>query len=352
MDSVIPQPLIVRSGKAAALWHPGIRTDVLLTGVQSANKLGVLHQTHYVADQQVRPRAHAQDLATYIIKGQMSFQFDSTNKQVAKAGSYVNVPRFTPVSITTDVEGTEAIVFSVPAGLDQIFLLTSPRAAENEGPAPAGLKWPDMQRVASVSAQFGLRHIGKLPDTRKHTAAGLMHEAQGFVTDVESAPSFWTKPAIPELWTILASSAQTDSRYTVTEVKFTKGNAARPLKFVHHDETYYVLGGKATYLLNKTTESVEKGDFVFIPAGTVFGLRVDSDEWFHAIAIHTPAGIIESSLDMISHIKVDGNAVKRDTIPTDGDFEAAQPELDPAEAMAKMQEIGLSSIAVADPLKE
>lgn len=352
MNSVIPQPLVVRAGKAAALWHPGIRTDVLLTGVQSANKLGVLHQTHYVSEQQVRPRAHAQDLTTYIIKGQMSFQFDAQSKHVAKAGSLVSIPRNTPVSVTTDEIGTEAIVFSVPAGLDQIFLLTSPCAAENDGPPPAELKWPNVDRVRAVSEQYGLRHIAQLPDKSKNSSSTLMHEAKPFVTSVEDAPSYWTKPAIPELWTVLASSAQTDSRYTVTEVNFTRGNAARPLKFVHHDESYYVLGGKATYLLNKSIETVGQGDFIFIPAGTVFGLRIDSDEWFHAIAIHTPAGIIEGSLDMISHIKVDGDKVTRNTVPSEAQFEAARPELDPAEAMAKMQEMGISSIAVADPLKE
>lgn len=351
MNSVTPRPLVVKAGTAAALWHPGIRTEVLLTGVQSANKLGVLHQTHYVAEQQVRPRAHAQDLATYIVKGQMSFQFDAASKQVAKAGSFVSIPRGTPVSITTDEVGTEAIVFSVPAGLDQIFLLTSPRAAENDDAPPSDLKWPDMKRVQAVSEQYGLRHIAKLPDKSKKSVTTLMHAAQALVTNVESAPAYWTKPAIPESWTILASSGQTDSRYTVTEIKFTKGNAARPLKFVHHDETYFVLGGKATYLLNRTTETVEKGDFVFIPAGTVFGLRVDSEDWFHAIAIHTPAGIIEGSLDMIPNLKIDGSKVVRDKVPSEDEFEAARPELDPADAMARMQEIGLSSIAVADPLK-
>jgi mannose-6-phosphate isomerase-like protein (cupin superfamily) len=149
---------------------------------------------------------------------------------------------------------------------------------------------------------------------------------------------------VPELWTVLASGAQTHGAYTVTAISSTKGNTAGPMKYKQHDEIYYVLAGRGTIMLNERVQAIEKNDFVYIPQGTVFALRADSeDEMLRLLVIHTPSGIIEGSLSFLGAIP----AEDRTKPPQD----LVNPGRSLEEAMAYLKSLGIDILAVADPLE-
>jgi mannose-6-phosphate isomerase-like protein (cupin superfamily) len=158
------------------------------------------------------------------------------------------------------------------------------------------------------------------------------------------------KPAIPELWIQLAASTQTGGVYSLTSMLFpAPGNAAAPLSYTSHDESYYILDGKATFLLGDHPEPVGKGAFVFVPRGTVFGLRVDGKEGekMRALVWHTPGGIIEGCLTLMGGVAAGEGEEEREKVPQG----LRGPQVDPMVFMGRAKEMGIRILAVGDPLK-
>lgn len=327
-----------------------MRSEILLTGVQSSNTLGVVHQFHYGKGASLYPRLHEHDIGMIILKGQISFSFTTDRPvQIAKPASFIHIPRGTPFDGTYDEEETELLFFSVPAGVEQLIIQTATCSAQGPGAPPKEINETKKEQLEKVCELYGLRYLSSLPASKTAPAVNAIIPAtpKAYVIDPANAPSFWVQPGIPELWTILASGPQTGGVYTLTDMSFTKGNAARPMKYASHDETYYVLAGQATLLLNERVEKVSKGDFVFIPRGTVFAVRSDSeDEMFRVLMIHTPSGIIEGSLGMLPCVEAE------DRSKPPPDLGSKRPEIDPVVAMARLRGLGIDILAVADPLVE
>jgi hypothetical protein len=160
-----------------------------------------------------------------------------------------------------------------------------------------------------LSAQYGLTKVNSIPDFGKGNEKPFWEGIGAipgstlcpFQASSDTAPAYWVKPAIPELWTILASGAQTAIAYTLTGMLLTKENAAGPMRYDNIDEIYYVLDGSITRLLDHRIEEVWNGDFAFIPRNTLFAVRVDS-ETARALIWHTPSGIIEGALSMVGAV--------------------------------------------------
>ena len=87
------------------------------------------------------------------------------------------------------------------------------------------------------------------------------------------------------------------------------------------------------------------GHFVFIPRGTVFALRVDS-ETMRTLIWHTPGGLIESCVPMLGGAAVP-EGEEREQLP-----EGLKPPGGDMEMFAaKSRALGIKFCAVADPLK-
>ena len=269
---------------------------------------------------------------------------------VARAGVYVAIPRLTEYSFTVDVPSTEFLNFCTPAGFDQITVGTS-QPAQTSGPPPSDLRPCPSQQFQTLCSQYGLIITGGMPTVdpsgsestpppTKATPAATLFPC---LTNNQTAPAYWVRPVIPELWTMLASAQHTNSTYTLTDMLIPqKGNAASPLSYASHDETYYILFGTATFLLGYRVEQVGSGDFVFIPRGTVFALRVDSENT-RALVWHTPSGIIEGCRPLM------GGRPAEDRTEPPADLEG--PDVDPGVFMARAKELGIRILAVTDPLK-
>ena len=110
-----------------------------------------------------------------------------------------------------------------------------------------------------------------MPDPKQFTPiAG----AKGFIHHVDEAPAYWMQGI---LWTMLADVADTGGRWSMMEQLLPRGSGPPPHKHVWSDETFYVLDGTITFLLEDEIKTATAGAFISIARNTRHAFRVDSD---------------------------------------------------------------------------
>lgn len=110
-----------------------------------------------------------------------------------------------------------------------------------------------------------------MADTPKFTP---MPGATGFIHHVDEAPAYWMQGI---LWTMLADAADTGGRWSMMEQLLPKGSGPPPHKHLWSDETFYILDGTITFLLENEIRTATKGAFINVARNTLHAFRVDSD---------------------------------------------------------------------------
>ena len=101
-----------------------------------------------------------------------------------------------------------------------------------------------------------------------------MPGAKGFIHLVDEAPAYWMQNI---LWTMLADANATGGRWSMMEQMMPMGAGPPPHKHLWSDETFYILDGTITFLLEGEIKTASKGAFVNIARNTSHAFRVDSD---------------------------------------------------------------------------
>jgi quercetin dioxygenase-like cupin family protein len=86
-------------------------------------------------------------------------------------------------------------------------------------------------------------------------------------------------------------------RFSLMEQLLPKGTGSGPHKHTWSDETYYILEGEITFLINNDIHTAHAGDFVLVPRNTRHGFRIDS-ETAHFLNGYTPASMEALVTDM------------------------------------------------------
>ncbi len=110
-----------------------------------------------------------------------------------------------------------------------------------------------------------------MPDAPKFPP---MAGATGFIHPIDDAPAYWMQGI---LWTMLADAEDTGGRWSMMEQVMPMGAGPPPHKHVWSDETFYILDGTMTFLVNDEIRTAGKGAFVMIARNTRHAFRVDSD---------------------------------------------------------------------------
>ena len=110
-----------------------------------------------------------------------------------------------------------------------------------------------------------------MADTPKFTP---MPGATGFIHHVDEAPAYWLQGI---LWTMLADAADTGGRWSMMEQLLPKGSGPPPHKHLWSDETFYILDGTITFLLEDEIRTASKGAFISVARNTRHAFRGDSD---------------------------------------------------------------------------
>lgn len=98
--------------------------------------------------------------------------------------------------------------------------------------------------------------------------------AQGFIHHADDAPAYWMQGI---LWIMLADRDDTGGRWSMMEQLMPKGGGPPPHKHLWSDETFYILDGTITYLINGEIKTATTGAFINIARNTRHAFRVDSD---------------------------------------------------------------------------
>lgn len=101
----------------------------------------------------------------------------------------------------------------------------------------------------------------------------LIPGAAGFVRHADNAPAYWMQGI---LWIMLADREGTGGRWSMMEQLMPQG-AGPPLhKHLWSDETFYVLDGTITFLIEGETRTAGRGAFINVARNTSHAFRVDS----------------------------------------------------------------------------
>lgn len=158
--------------------------------------------------------------------------------------------------------------------------------------------------------------------------------AKGFIHSVGDAPAYWMQDI---LWIMLADRDDTGGRWSMMEQLMPKGAGPPPHKHLWSDETFYILDGSITFLIDSEIRTATTGAFVSVARNTRHAFRVDSDT-ARILNGYTPA----SMEAMIAEL---GKRTNQRTLPPPG--QAAPPGQMPEELLTRY---GLVWLAEPDPL--
>ncbi|MFC4335546.1 cupin domain-containing protein [Salininema proteolyticum] len=90
--------------------------------------------------------------------------------------------------------------------------------------------------------------------------------------------------------TLLADAAQTSGHLSITRSSFPKGADGAPPHFhTKYTESLFVISGRLQVLVNESTEILEAGDFIHLPASTPHAFGATSDSDADVLAVFSPA---------------------------------------------------------------
>lgn len=101
-----------------------------------------------------------------------------------------------------------------------------------------------------------------------------MPGARGFVHHIEEAPAYHMQDI---LWIMLADAEDSGGRWSMMEQLLPKGSGPPPHKHLWSDETFYILDGEITFLIEGAIQTAGKGSFISVARNTRHAFRVDSD---------------------------------------------------------------------------
>ncbi len=262
---------------APGYWMIGVLWRVLATSVQTGGSMCLIDQICSRGSGPTR-HSHRQDEGLYVARGTVRFSAGGID-MTATAGMLITVPRHTEHSFVVEDDAV-LINFYFPGGFD-VWLMGSASPALANAPPPEGVP-PPIELMKRLSQDYD-----GMPLTQdRSTSSNPLAPALPAVTSRHTAESLWFQGG---RWSILAEGASTGGGYGVFDVETTRDAAAELQIHDTTDVAVYILEGELRILVDDRCLTVGDGSFVFVPRGSVYGIRSRT----HAaryIIIHTEAG--------------------------------------------------------------
>ena len=150
------------------------------------------------------------------------------------------------------------------------------------------------------------------------------------------APAYWQ---VDILWLMLATGETTNGQFSLMEELCPRDSGPPPHTHTQL-ETFYVLDGEITFLLDGTTLTGKAGSYVAVPPGVVHSFRVDS-ETARILNSYVPAGFERTVMEL-------GEPAETRTLPPKG----RQKPMDVAALRKLFEEVGMRPVDEPDVLRE
>ena len=154
---------------------------------------------------------------------------------------------------------------------------------------------PNSNEIRILSALFGQEEVTALPFTQPSVDELMVTElgtwSIGSLTTA-TADDATAVDAFGMSWRTLASSADTDGTYDLSDLRAAAGTGM-PLRTLGQDEALFVLDGDLEPTLDGTERRASTGAFVYVPAGSNCSWR-SAATGAHVLVFHIPGGFTEA----------------------------------------------------------
>ena len=288
-----PHGYVVTPDEAPRFWQLGNLWRVVASGHLTGGSFSLIDQLVTNDGGGPSTHMHPSDEGLYIVSGHCTF-YAGGQTVSAPAGSLVMVPRYTEHAFTVDAPGTQLLNFYVPSGFEMFIMVFSHPATRNELPKKDEVPLPPPDLVMRLSRDYDQLEVPGFPmaTTKKPephefaTKANPYAVVQPYMASAETSARYWHDG---ELWSVLADAPRTDGSFSMFDIRSRRGAGAPPHESVEGDAAYYMLDGAVDMLIGGTRKTANKGDFVFVPHGTVHARRTASDD-AHLLYLRTPGG--------------------------------------------------------------
>ena len=103
-----------------------------------------------------------------------------------------------------------------------------------------------------------------------------------------TAPAVWGPG---DLYSLLVTGEESNNALFQFEAVVPKGGGPPPHVHTREDETFYVVSGSLEILMGDKTYQAKKGDFVYIPRGTVHRFKNVGDDSAVQLVTFVPSGV-------------------------------------------------------------
>lgn len=126
------------------------------------------------------------------------------------------------------------------------------------------------------------------PLSKGYETAIAAHATKPVFRPTGTAPAVWGPG---DLYSLLATGKETNNAFFQFEAIVPKGGGPPPHVHSREDESFYVVSGSLEILLGDKTYQAKRGDFVYIPRGTVHRFKNVGGDMAVQLVTFVPAGI-------------------------------------------------------------
>ncbi len=142
------------------------------------------------------------------------------------------------------------------------------------------------------------------PLTTGYETAIAAHATKPVFRPTGTAPAVWGPG---DLYSLLATGEETNNAFFQFEAIVPKGGGPPPHVHSREDESFYVVSGSLEILLGDETYHAKRGDFVYIPRGTVHRFKNVGGDTAVQLVTFVPAGMEKFFREVFPEVK-DRNA--------------------------------------------
>jgi quercetin dioxygenase-like cupin family protein len=157
-------PIALQPEQGEALWFMGSLATVKANAATTGGAVTVIEHLSPRGSGSPLHVHHREDEWFYVIEGELTFWVGGETI-AAPAGSFVFGPREIPHTFVVSSDQARFLLVAEPAGFDAFMRALAEPAATLTIPPPADGP-PDMERVMSVAAEYGVEILGPpgIPD--------------------------------------------------------------------------------------------------------------------------------------------------------------------------------------------